>query len=129
MSPVLQGIVVVVAGFAGALASALFRPRSQQGLDQAEAEEHRAGSAKLLAEAYGLMVDDLREDIADLRTQRDRQDQELTIVRAELKTVTAVRNQEMAAVRLELAEERRENGRLRERVQQLESEVRTLQAS
>jgi len=100
---------------------------------QAETEERRESSAKLLAESYGLLIDDLREDIRDSRAHIDRQADELKAVRAELRSVRDSRDGELialrgelAAVRGELAGARSENGRLRERVALLESRERIL---
>lgn len=122
---VLAGALGVGVGGGGG-AVAFLRARAQNRRDDAEASEHREGSAKLLAEAYGVLVDDLREDIADLRKQRDHHVEELRALRGELHTVVAAKDAEITAMRLELANERAENGRLRERVTTLEAEVRKL---
>lgn len=123
MSASLQAVIGLAAVLAGSgLATVLVRGRSQNRRDDAEADERKATSAEVLARAYATLVDDLRRDL-------NRQDAEIKVLRDELRSVTKTRDVEIAAVRTELANERTENGRLRDRVAQLESEVRSLRAA
>lgn len=117
-------VLLIVGGLVGSGGlGAYFRLRAQNRLNDAEAGEHRQSSAKLLAEAYGVLVDDLREDLRDARTHISRQDEELRSLRAEVHAIVTTKDAELAAVRLELSNERSVNARLRERVTILEATI------
>lgn len=103
---------VVSAALVGGGASHLLRVRSQNTNDD-------ANSAQVLAKAYSLLVDDLQKASV-------RQDQELKALREELRRVVTNKDGEIAGLRHELAQERAESGRLRDRVVDLERTVRRL---
>lgn len=118
-----SAVIAAAGALTGGGVVSLLRIRGLRRRDDAETDEHRSGSAKLLAEAYGVLVDDLREDLRDARGHITRQDEELRLLREDLRTIVATKDQEIAAVRNELANERTENGRLRDRVATLEAKV------
>lgn len=103
---------IVSAALVGGGASHLLRVRSQNTNDD-------ANSAQVLAKAYSLLVDDLQKASV-------RQDQELKALREELRRVVTNKDGEIAGLRHELAQERAESGRLRDRVVDLERTVRRL---
>lgn len=103
---------IVSAALVGGGASHLLRVRSQNTNDD-------ANSAQILAKAYSLLVDDLQKASV-------RQDQELKALREELRRVVTNKDGEIAGLRHELAQERAESGRLRDRVVDLERTVRRL---
>lgn len=103
---------IVSAALVGGGASHLLRVRSQNTNDD-------ANSAQVLAKAYSLLVDDLQKASV-------RQDQELKALREELRRVVSNKDGEIAGLRHELAQERAESGRLRDRVVDLERTVRRL---
>jgi type II secretory pathway component PulM len=106
--------LITVAGMTGAAiagggVSRLFRVRSQNSSDD-------ANSASILAKAYSLLVDDLQK-------ASHRQDAELTELRSELARIVTLKDDEIAALRQELAHERTESSTLRARVADLERQV------
>ena len=143
----LQAATVILAAIAGGGGVAYLRARSQNRRDASEAlereaaaDEHNSTSAKEMAKAYGLLVDDLREDIRDSREHIRRQDAELAELRTELRSVRDARDVEVSALRGEISGLREELAMLRashatelaaERDQkaQLQARIATLEAA
>lgn len=83
--------------------------------------EKDASSAVLLTKAYGALVDDQRESIADARAHIHRQDEEIRGLRDEVRNVRESRDTELSSLRQELADVRTENTALRKRIATLEA--------
>lgn len=123
MSPILEQALPAIGGGAiGAIATWLRGPsrKAANAKTEAEAEFTKTESAEVLARAYSILVDDLRDDLK-------RQERELDRMRDELTSLRTAREAENAALRSELAAERAENTQLRGRVASLESQVQALQ--
>lgn len=111
-SEVVQAAEIVGGGLAGGGLASLFRVGARNRRDDAD-------SAHVLAKAYALLVDDLKTTVHD-------QGNDIKELREEFRRVVVIKDQEIAALRQELANERAESGRLRQRVAELEAKVSVL---
>lgn len=87
--------------------------------------EREATSAVALAKAYGSLVDDQRESLDDARKHIHRLVADFAEFRKTRDQEIAELRSELTALRLELAEERAENNRLRDRIAVLEAQRAT----